>query len=81
VFSPIFEEIFEKAGMELDDAENLVRLRGHSGRHTLNYRQYVLGRLRTVVRGRTGSAYRKALVRVLRELRSELLENPRLPYQ
>jgi hypothetical protein len=81
VFTPVFKEIFDIAGMELNDAENLVRLPGHSGGHTLNYRQYVLRRLQAAIRGKTGRVYTRALVSALRELRSELLQNPRLPYQ
>jgi RHS repeat-associated protein len=76
----VFEDIFAEAGMTLEDSENLVRLRGHVGRHTNTYHEHVLATLRNAVRGKSGGAYEGALVRGLRQLRSELLQNPRLPY-
>ncbi|QRK07433.1 AHH domain-containing protein [Archangium violaceum] len=36
-WTPVFEELFEKAGMSLNDPENIVYLRGHKGPHPKEY--------------------------------------------
>jgi hypothetical protein len=44
-WSPRFQEIFDKAGMSLDDPANIVRVQGHKGPHPREYHAQVLRRL------------------------------------
>ncbi|KFE63953.1 AHH domain-containing protein [Hyalangium minutum] len=44
-WTPLFEELFAKAGMRLQDAENIVPIRGHRGPHPQRYHQLVYERL------------------------------------
>lgn len=66
-----FHRLFAPAGLDLDDAFNTVRLKGHVGPHGW-YNKYVFKRLSRVVAGKAGEAYRAALVDELLELRWEL---------
>jgi RHS repeat-associated protein len=78
-FTKQFETIFKNAGMSLDDGINQIILRGHKGvRHTPEYHQYVLDRLRGATKnlGVGTRQYRAALQRELEALRGELLDNP-----
>jgi hypothetical protein len=59
-WTPLFEKLFARAGMNLDAAENLVYLKGHKGPHPEEYHQAVytrledaLGRCQTVEQCRT----------------------------
>jgi hypothetical protein len=45
-WTPLFEELFARAGMRLKDAENVVSLQGHKGPHPQRYHDIVYGRLR-----------------------------------
>ncbi len=44
-WTPEFERIFRRAGMKLDDPENLVRIRGHKGPHPREYHEAVFERI------------------------------------
>jgi hypothetical protein len=68
--------LFAKAGMSLQDEENLLDLAGHAGRHSNEYHQYVLDTLNDATKGLSGPAFREALVNALNELKNELLANP-----
>ena len=80
-FGKAFEEIFEEAGMNIEkDAENLIDLAGHRGRHTIEYHKHVLRTIRRYTDGKSGEAFKQGLLRALRSLRRQLEDNPRLPY-
>jgi hypothetical protein len=44
-WTPLFEKLFARAGMQLKDAENIVPIRGHKGPHPQRYHEIVYGRL------------------------------------
>nr|WP_224244386.1 AHH domain-containing protein [Hyalangium gracile] len=72
-WTPLFEDIFELAGMSLDAPENLVHLKGHQGPHPEEYHQAVYQKLRDAVAGcRSTSHCRKDLVEALRQLAAEV---------
>jgi hypothetical protein len=73
-WTPACEEIFEKAGMSLEDAANKVRLNGHEGPHPEFYHNQVLNRLQAAVRTcRTTDACRVKLMTELARIANELL--------
>ena len=45
-WTPRYQELFDKAGMSLDDAANKVRVPGHKGPHPQEYHEEVFRRLR-----------------------------------
>ncbi|AGC47919.1 hypothetical protein MYSTI_06646 [Myxococcus stipitatus DSM 14675] len=72
-WTPAFRRLFRRAGMELKDPENIVRVSGHKGPHPQAYHEHVhdrivvaLGSCRKVV------DCRKALTVELRRLASEV---------
>jgi hypothetical protein len=72
-WTPRFRDIFRKAGMELDDAENIVDVPGHKGPHPREYHEVVLRRLREATATcRTVEACRKALISALKDLAEEV---------
>ena len=73
-WSPRFQEIFDRAGMSLDDAANKVRVPGHKGPHPREYHEAVYRRLDEATTGcRSMSRCAEALTQELRELARELL--------
>ncbi|NNB88409.1 AHH domain-containing protein [Corallococcus exiguus] len=73
-WTPACEEIFEKAGMTLEDAANKVRLKGHEGPHPEIYHNQVVNRLQTAVRTcRTTETCRAKLLNELANIANELL--------
>ncbi|MFP2932203.1 AHH domain-containing protein [Pyxidicoccus sp. 3LG] len=73
-WTPICEEIFEKAGMSLEDVANKVRLNGHEGPHPELYHQQVVGRLqRAVTTCRSTETCRVKLLNELAKIANELL--------
>jgi hypothetical protein len=50
-WTPEFEELFEQAGMNLDDPANIVYLRGHKGPHPEEYHSSIFKRLTDALRG------------------------------
>nr|BDT30345.1 AHH domain-containing protein [Myxococcus sp. MH1] len=72
-WTPRFRDIFKKAGMELKDPENIVRVEGHKGPHPEEYHMAVHERLRDATRRcRTVVACRESLTATLKELASEV---------
>ncbi|NOJ98751.1 AHH domain-containing protein [Corallococcus coralloides] len=73
-WTPICEEIFEKAGMSLEDVANKVRLKGHEGPHTEAYHRAVVGRLQDAVsRCKTPEVCRTELLKELAKIANDLL--------
>ena len=72
LYAPQFAELFEEAGLDLQRAWNRTRVPGHVGPHGKFYNDYILNRLRNAVDGKSGGAYRIALVDELYQLRREI---------
>jgi A nuclease family of the HNH/ENDO VII superfamily with conserved AHH len=72
-WSPRFEKIFKKAGLELDGEYNEVKVPGHKGPHPKAYHTYIYERLTSAIEGLTPytSEYRNAVLDVLAKLRLE----------
>jgi len=72
-WTPLFEQLFAKAGMHLDDPANRVYLAGHLGPHPEQYHREIYGRLEEALRGcRAVSQCKSQLLEELRMLRSEV---------
>jgi RHS repeat-associated protein len=71
-WTPRFEAIFEKAGMNLEDALNKIAVPGHRGPHPEAYHQAVFDRLTSATNGKSGGAYRDALQAELRAIGREI---------
>ncbi|RKH50927.1 hypothetical protein D7Y23_11700 [Corallococcus sp. AB050B] len=72
-WSPKFQEIFDKAGMSLDEPANIVRVKGHKGPHPQAYHKVILRRLYDATEGcRTMQQCREALTAELRDLAGEI---------
>jgi hypothetical protein len=72
LFTPLFEKLFNRAGLDLQTPWNQMRLQGHVGPHGKFYNQYVLDRLLSAVGTRTGNAARRAIVEELKALRRDI---------
>src|SRR5262249_48795294 len=70
-WSPKFQQIFQKAGMTLEDVANKVRIPGHAGPHPEVYHQAIFDRLTSATQGLSGKAYKDALLRELESLARE----------
>jgi hypothetical protein len=70
-WTPRFEPLFRRAGMDMDDAANKVFVPGHKGPHPEAYHSAVYDRLVNAVRGKNGAAYRDALDKELRAIGRE----------
>jgi len=71
-WTPRFEEMFEKAGMDLQHELNKISVPGHVGPHPQAYHQMVFDKLESATRGLDGPAYRDALQAELRNLGREI---------
>ncbi len=71
-WSPQFAEIFERAGMTLTDAENVVKLPGHRGPHSEKYHRKIYTLLQRATAGKSGPASREALISELKRIAKEL---------
>ncbi|GEN05953.1 A nuclease family of the HNH/ENDO VII superfamily with conserved AHH [Myxococcus fulvus] len=72
-WSPKFEEVFDKAGMSLNDPANIVKVAGHKGPHPREYHQRILDRLNSAMRDcGTMSQCRDALTRELKALARQI---------
>lgn len=72
-WTPLFERIFNKAGMSLNDPANKVRIRGHEGPHPEEYHREVFKRLRDATLNCRGVAQcREALLGELTKLARDL---------
>ncbi|WP_447971504.1 AHH domain-containing protein [Nitrospira sp. M1] len=72
-WTPKFEPIFKKAGIDLDDAINKVAVPGHKGPHPEEYHSYVYDELSSATSGLkpNSSAYRAAVERTLDRIATE----------
>ena len=79
-WTPKFQELFDRAGMSLNDPANIVRIRGHKGPHPQEYHEEVYTRLREAMQGcRTLHHCQESLKVALKELADEVaLEGSRL---
>jgi hypothetical protein len=72
-WTPRFQEIFDRAGMSLNDPANKVRVRGHIGPHPQEYHEEVYRRLDEATTGcRTVQRCRQGLEAELRALAEEI---------
>jgi hypothetical protein len=72
-WTPVFEKIFKRAGMSLNDPANKVRVQGHKGPHPEEYHREVFRRLdRATSTCRTMEQCRASLVKELRLLAEEI---------
>ncbi|QRN97351.1 AHH domain-containing protein [Archangium violaceum] len=72
-WTPRFQELFDRAGMSLNDPANFVRIRGHKGPHPQEYHEEVYDRLNAAtLECRSIQQCREALVAELRALASEI---------
>jgi hypothetical protein len=72
-WTPLFQRLFAKAGMDLNAEENLVYLKTHQGPHPEDYHDAVYSKIDTALEGcRTVAQCRNRLVKVLRELADEV---------
>jgi hypothetical protein len=72
-WTPIFQDIFRRAGMTLNDSANLVRIKGHKGSHTREYHTEVLDRINRAMRNcRDVAQCRSALVGELNKIARDL---------
>jgi hypothetical protein len=72
-WTPVFEKIFKRAGMSLNDPANKVRIQGHKGPHPEEYHREVFRRLdRATSTCRTMEQCRASLVKELRLLAEEI---------
>jgi RHS repeat-associated protein len=71
-WTPRFEAMFDKAGMKLDDALNMIPVPGHKGPHPEAYHQAVYDRLARATSGKVGDAYRSALQGELQKIGAEI---------
>ncbi|NMO18489.1 AHH domain-containing protein [Pyxidicoccus fallax] len=71
-WTPRFKRIFKKAGMELEDTENIVPVGDHKGPHPQEYHEMVFRRLESATaRCRTVDECRKVLTKALQQLAKE----------
>ncbi|WP_084610248.1 AHH domain-containing protein [Archangium violaceum] len=72
-WTPLFERLFTKAGMDLDAKENLVYLKGHKGPHPAEYHSDVYRRLAEALGAcRTVAQCRSRLLGELKRLADEV---------
>ncbi len=72
-WTPVFEEVFARAGMKLDAPENRVYLKGHEGPHPEEYHEEVYQRLqRALGQCRTKKQCRDNLVKALEALADDV---------
>ncbi|PTL85086.1 AHH domain-containing protein [Vitiosangium sp. GDMCC 1.1324] len=72
-WTPRFEELFDRAGISLDDPANIVYLRGHKGPHPEEYHSDIFERLsKALVNCRTRAGCRAKLVEELDRIAGEV---------
>jgi hypothetical protein len=72
-WTPLFKKLFARAGIRLEDAENVVPIKGHKGPHPQRYHEIVYERLEEAL-GECGSMgeCREKLTGALEKLASEI---------
>ena len=70
-WTPRFEKIFKRAGMTLEDAENIVSIPGHFGPHPEECHKEIFNRLQSATEGKAGANYKQSLVAELRSIAVE----------
>jgi RHS repeat-associated protein len=78
VFTPLFEKLFAKYGMSLQDEANKMVISSifHYSSHPPEYHEWVLRTLRDATRGQKGEAGAAALRDALKRLQREIHQNP-----
>jgi len=73
-YTPLFEELFEGAGLSMEDARNKVSIEGHEGPHGSDYNQPILDALTNAVKGLIPhtAAYAAAFLAELERLKAEV---------
>lgn len=71
-WTPRFREIFDNAGMSMEDAANRVHVPGHKGPHPQAYHERIFRRLYDVTDGLSGTAAESALRAELGNLRADI---------
>jgi hypothetical protein len=72
-WTPKFQELFDRAGMSLNDPANKVRIRGHKGPHPQEYHEEVYRRLREAQQGcRNINQCKELLKAALKDLSDEI---------
>ncbi|MFY2556398.1 AHH domain-containing protein [Corallococcus terminator] len=72
-WSPRLQRIFDRAGMSLDDSENIVHVKGHRGPHPREYHSEVYERLLQATENcRSMLQCREALTRALQQMAQEV---------
>jgi A nuclease family of the HNH/ENDO VII superfamily with conserved AHH len=75
-WTPLFEDLFKRAGMDLQDPSNIVYLLKHRGPHPRDYHEEVYRRLRDALAGcRTTSECRKRLVDELDRIAADICKS------
>jgi hypothetical protein len=73
-WTPLFQNVFDRAGMRLNAPTNLVRIKRHKGPHPAEYHKEVLSRIDEATSGcRNAAQCRAALVDALTEIARELM--------
>ena len=73
-WTPLFQNVFDRARMSLNDPTNLVRIKGHKGPHPAEYHKEVLSRIDEATSGcRNAAQCRAALADALAEIARELM--------
>jgi hypothetical protein len=76
VFRPKFEQLFNRAGVNLDNSPwNRMRLQGHVGPHGKYYNELIFDRLNAAVGTKTGKAAKTALIEELKAIRRDIRYN------
>lgn len=70
-WTPLFEELFDEAGLSMEDAANKVRVAGHFGPHPELYHSYVYNYLLDHTAGATGTTLTVKLLNALEFLADE----------
>jgi hypothetical protein len=74
-----FERVFNKANMTLEDADNKVRI-PHGGKHSREYKEYVLNKLRKAVANKGPIEAEASLRAELKSLKEFIAKNPHFVY-
>jgi hypothetical protein len=74
-----FRRVFKLAGMNLEDSAIKIAI-PHSGRHSKQYHQFILTKLQTATKGKSGKAAQVALRSELKRLGNFIKANPHFMY-